>query len=112
MNCFRFPDRDTFRALADAEGLLTEDGELIACGHIHAIDEVGIISRGGEWDPETGEVIVPPTIINGWHVNFLGDPPPAWDAFLVVVNHPSRVFLGGATHAPKTAILEAIAQLP
>lgn len=111
MYCFRFPDRETFRTLAAAEGLLTEDGELVTCSHTHAIDEVGIITRGGAWDPETGEELESPTVLDGWHVNFAGDPPPDWDEFLVVVNHPARIFAGGATQAPETEILEEIAAL-
>ena len=113
MNCYRFPDRDTFRALAAAEGLIAtdEDGNetLITGGHGWALDEVGLIHEGGEWDPETGEVITPPTVLDGWHVNAIGIAPEAWDEFLVVVNSPVRVFFGGPTQAPPTEILEEIA---
>lgn len=111
MNCYRFPDRETFRALAAAEGLLTDEGALISCTHDYAIDEVGLISRGGQLDPESGEAITPPTVLDGWHVNTQGLAPEAWDEFLCVVNHPSRVFLGGATQAPETEILEEIIAL-
>ena len=109
MNCYRFPSRAKFRSLAAAEGLLTEDDELITNSHSHAIDEVGIISKGGEYDPETGEVITPPTVLSGWHVNITVDlAPEAWDRYLVVVNHPTHVFFGGPKQAPDTAILEAM----
>lgn len=111
MLCYRFPDRDTFRALATTEGLTTEDDDLITCTHDYAIDEVGIISRGGQWDPETGEVIEPPEVLDGWHVNTQNLAPEAWDQYLCVVNHPARVFAGGATRAPETEILEKIATL-
>lgn len=111
MLCYRFPDRDTFRTLAAAEGLVNASGQLILCSHTHSLDEVGIILRGGEWDMETGDTITPPTVLDGWHVNVQGIAPPAWDAFLVVVNHPSRVFAGGAKQAPDTAVLEEIAAL-
>jgi hypothetical protein len=97
MNCYRFQSRAQFRTLAAAEGLLTEDGELITASHAVAIDEVGIIA--------TGDIV-----LSGWHVNVVGDlAPEAWDRYLVVVNHPARVFFGGATQAPDTATLEAIA---
>jgi hypothetical protein len=109
MNCYKFQSRAKFRSLAAAEGLLTEDGELITNSHTHAIDEIGVISKGGKYDPETGEVITPPTALTGWHVNTTGDlAPEPWDRYLVVVNHPSRVFFGGPTQAPDTPILEAM----
>lgn len=109
MFCFRFPDRDTFRTLAAAEGLVTDDGELISCTHDYAIDEVGVIYHGGTYD-EQGEVIEPPVAIPGWHVNST-IAPEAWDPYLIVVNSAARVFLGGATQAPDTATLEEIAAL-
>ena len=92
MYCFRFQSRAQFRALAAAEGLLTEDDELITASHTHAIDEIGTIYEGGEYDPETGEVIVAPTVLDGWHVNFQGVLPDGWDEFLVTPNDPYRVF--------------------
>jgi hypothetical protein len=109
MNCYKFTSRAKFRTLAKSQGLLTDDGELITASHTHAIDEVGIITKGGEYDPETGEVITPPTVLAGWHVNTTGDlAPEAWDQYLVVVNHPARTFFGGPTQAPDTPILEEI----
>jgi len=109
MYCYRFNSRNQFRTLAAAEGLLTEDDELITNSHTHALDEIGIITEGGEYDPETGEVITPPTPLIGWHVNVIGDlAPEAWDQYLVVVNHPTRTFFGGPTQAPDTATLEAM----
>jgi hypothetical protein len=92
MYCFRFNSRKQFRTLAAAEGLITEDGELITASHTFAIDEVGTITKGGEYDPETGEVITPPTVISGWHVNYAGEPPEAWQQYLIHPSHPNRVF--------------------
>jgi hypothetical protein len=108
MYCYRFNTRNQFRSLAAAEGLLTEDDELITNSHTHAIDEIGIIYEGGTYDAE-GEVITPPVALSGWHVNTQGLAPEAWDQFLVVVNSPSRVFFGGPASAPDTATLEAMA---
>lgn len=34
----------------------------------NAIDDVGVISKGGEWDAE-GNVITMPTVLSGYHVN-------------------------------------------
>lgn len=111
--CYRFPDRDTFRALAAAEGLVVtdEDGaeRLITDSHTYALVEVGIITVGGSYDPETGDVLELPTVLEGFHVNSLNLAPEAWDEYLVIVNHPRNVFAGGPTQAPDTATLEAIA---
>ena len=108
MFCFRFPDRETFRSLAEAEGLITLTGELITASHTHAIDEVGTIYEDGSYDPETGEVLTPPVALDGWHVNAMGIAPEAWDPYLCIVNHPARVFAGGPTQAPATDVLEEI----
>jgi hypothetical protein len=113
MNCYRFPDESTFLALAAAEGLIAtdEDGNetLITSSHTHSIDPVGVIYEGGTYDEE-GEVIDPPLALDGYHVNTMGLAPEAWDEFLVVVNSPARVFLGGPTQAPSTDVLEQITQ--
>ena len=109
MNCYKFPTRAKFRSLAAAEGLLNEDDELILTTHNYAIDEVGVISKGGKYDPETGEVITTPVTLPGYHVNVTGDlAPEGWDRYLVVVNHARNVFFGGPTQAPDTPILEAM----
>ena len=109
MYCFRFPTRNQFRTLAAAEGLITDDDELITASHTFAVDEVGTIYEGGEYDPD-GEVITPPVALSGYHVNTIGLAPEAWDQYLVVVNSPARVFLGGPTQAPDSATLEAMNQ--
>jgi hypothetical protein len=67
-------------------------GTLIAYTHDRAIDVVGVITRGGEWNPETGAVIVAPTVLDGWHVNFCGNLPNGWEEFLVEPTNPYRVF--------------------
>jgi hypothetical protein len=104
--CHRFPDQETFLTLAAAEGLV-QDGQLITGGHEWAIDPVGVITEGGTYNAQ-GEVISPSTVIPGFHVNALGIAPEAWDEFLVVVNSPARVFLGGPTQAPTSDILEEL----
>jgi hypothetical protein len=92
MHCYKFQSRTQFRTLAEAEGLITDDGELITASHTFAIDEIGTITKGGQYDPETGEVITPPTVRSGWHVNYVGEPPEAWAQYLVTPQHPSRVW--------------------
>jgi hypothetical protein len=41
-------------------------------------------------------------------VNYAGEPPEAWDSYLIVVNHASQIFFGGSSQAPETPILEEI----
>jgi hypothetical protein len=91
MYCFRFNSRNQFRTLAAAEGLLTEDDELITASHTHAIDEIGVIYEGGTYDAE-GEVITPPTALPGWHVNYQGELPEGWEAYAVFPQNPVRVW--------------------
>jgi len=105
MYCYRFNSRNQFRTLAAAEGLLTEDDELITASHTFAIDEIGTLYEGGTYDAD-GEVITPPVALAGWHVNYAGEPPEAWDPYLIVVNSASRIFFGGPTQAPSDDILE------
>lgn len=63
--------------LLESAGLqvASDDGYFPADGV--SIYHVGVISTGGEWDEE-GNEIVPPTVIDGWHVNLrLRDEPTA-----------------------------------
>jgi hypothetical protein len=106
MYCYRFNSRNQFRTLAAAEGLVV-DNELITASHTFAIDEIGTLYEGGTYDAE-GVVITPPVALTGWHVNYAGDPPEAWDSHLVIVNSASRIFFGGPTQAPSDDILEAM----
>jgi len=108
MYCFRFNSRNQFRTLAAAEGLVTEDDELITASHTFAIDEIGTLYEGGTYNAD-GEVITPPVALAGWHVNYAGEPPEAWDAHLIIVNSASRIFFGGPTQAPSDDTLEEMA---
>ncbi len=88
----RFPDEATgMAALADYR---TEDDAWITASHSHALDVVGVITIGGEYDPESGDVLVPPTVLDGWHVNYIGELPEDWDAYVVSPEQPVRVFAG------------------
>jgi hypothetical protein len=59
----------------------------------HAIDVIGVITRGGEYDPETGDVIVAPEVLDGWHVNYQGVLPDGWEQYAVSPENPVRVWL-------------------
>ena len=87
----RFPDADAWTAAASEAGFMADD-TLVAYTHDRAIDVVGTITRGGKYDPETGDVIVAPTVLAGFHVNYSEDLPEAWEEFLVAPEQPYRVF--------------------
>jgi len=87
----KFPDEETSLAKLKAAGFINEDNEIITASHSHAIDVVGIISQSGEYEPD-GTVIVEPTPVEGWHVNYLGELPSGWESYLVTPTSPVRVF--------------------
>ena len=87
----RFPNESAWTAAASEAGFMVDD-TLAAYTHDHAIDVVGEISRGGEYDPETGAVIVAPTVLPGFHVNYSGVLPEIWAEFVVEPAAPYRVF--------------------
>lgn len=89
---FRFPDEVTGRIELDNAGLLDADGEPITASHTHALDVIGEIRVGGEWDPETCEVITEPTLLEGWHVNYIGELPEGWEQYVVSPVNPVRVW--------------------
>ena len=88
---FRFPDEAIGTAALDDAGLLNEDGGFITASHTHSLDVIGQISRGGEWDDE-GNVITPPTMLDGWHLNYVGNLPDGWEEFAVYPANPVRVW--------------------
>jgi hypothetical protein len=92
----RFPDESTAMSELRQHGFVqnNEQGEevVITASHQWAIDCIGTITRGGEYDPETGDVIVAPEVLDGWHVNFAGELPDGWDEFVVTPANPHRVF--------------------
>lgn len=92
----RFPDEATGMAALGAAGLMVVDPDTgeqrpILASHSHALDIIGPIYVGGSWDAE-GNVIEPATLLPGWHVNFIGELPDGWDAYLVEPKRPKRVF--------------------
>ena len=88
---FRFPDAAIGMAALDDADLLDDDLNPITASHNHALDVVGIITRGGEWDEE-GNVITEPTVLDGWHVNYRGEVPDEWLQYAVEPASPARVW--------------------
>ena len=93
---FKFPDEETgWQKLAEA-GLtsISEDGKLvpITASHTHALDVIGPIYTGGSYDPESGDVIEPPVLLEGWHINYIGPLPDGWEQYAVRPKNPKRVF--------------------
>ena len=96
---FRFTDEAAWLTAArdagfmvtvtDEEGNETE--QLQAYTASRAVDVVGIITEGGEWD-EDGNETVAPTVLPGYHVNYLGELPDGWGAFEVKPSTPHRVW--------------------
>lgn len=89
----RFPDEAT------AIGKLGEyraDGQWITASHTHALDPIGaVVLVQAVIDPETGDVITPATVDDGFHVNLrilAGDAPDGLDAYIVTPNQPARVW--------------------
>jgi hypothetical protein len=54
---------------------------------------IGPIYKGGTFDPDTGEVITPPVLLSGWHVNYVGELPEGWAEYAVSPEQPARVWL-------------------
>ena len=92
---FRFTDEATWLTAAKAAGFMGTDEEgnevLVQYTHDRAIDVIGTITEGGEWD-EDGNEIVAPTAIAGWHVNYLGNLPEGWGDYEVSPESPHRIF--------------------
>ena len=96
---FRFTDEAAWLTAArdagfmvtvtDEEGNETE--QLQAYTANRAVDVIGVITEGGEWD-EDGNEVVAPTVLPGWHVNYVGELPTGWEQYEVTPTTPSRVF--------------------
>jgi hypothetical protein len=99
----RFPSQSTGMAALAAAGFITTDESgasvVITASHTHALDVIGTITTGGQYNATTGAVITPPTTLAGWHVNYIGALPAGWDQHTVTVRTPYRVFAGTLAQA-------------
>jgi len=57
------------------------------------MDVVGVITEGGEYDPETGEELVAPTTLPGFHINLIGEVPEELEQYEIFPETPVRKFL-------------------
>lgn len=87
----KFPNEKTAIQLLEKAGFLDEYKNIISCTHNYAIDVVGVITKGGEYDEE-GNVITQPITLSGWHINYVGELPRDWEQYLVSPEEPVRVF--------------------
>ena len=103
----RFPSQEVWKQAAQAVGILnvvnvgTEEQPDLQeqwsyYTHEWACDEVGTIyDDNGVYDPDTGEVVTPPTPMEGWHINFKADSLPSpLESYLVSPQSPYRKFAG------------------
>lgn len=88
---FRFTDEAAWLTAAKAAGFIDELDKLRAYTADHAIDVVGVITEGGEWDEEGNEVVAP-TTLPGFHVNYIGNLPEGWEQYEVTPKKPFQVF--------------------
>ena len=115
----RFPSEEVWKQAAEAVGIRTNNpilveqesidpdtGDIIPAvyednwswhyyTHEWAVDEIGIIyNDDGVYDPDTGELVTPPTPMEGWHVNVKSAEDIDWSGFTVNPESPYRKFAG------------------
>lgn len=108
----RFPDQTTWETLGKELGLYTEmevpapteeDPNATEMQWVwdiqsrtHAIDNIGTIwNDDAVYDEETGELITPPTAMEGYHVNYkCGELPASLTSYEVHPENPYRKFAG------------------
>lgn len=76
----RFSDEAEAQLAFEAAGLYVPaqdqlDAYYVTSGHGFALDILGTLYEGGIYDPETGDVIEPPTPLQGWHANYRSQEP-------------------------------------
>lgn len=91
MQPFYLKFADEAQAIAALAQFRAED-RWIDASLTHALDVVGTISTGGQWDAE-GSEIEAPTVLDGYHINLMiGVLPSELEQYTVTPATPSRVF--------------------
>ena len=95
----RFPSQEAWEQAATAVGVLSvvdDEQQWSYYTHDWAVDDVGVIyNDDGVYDLETGDVITPPTPMDGWHVNYKGGARTEFDQYIITPLNPYRKFAGG-----------------
>jgi len=95
----RFPSQEAWEQAATAVGVLSvvdDQQQWSYYTHDWAVDDVGVIyNDDGVYDLETGDVITPPTPMDGWHVNYKGGARTEFDQYIITPLNPYRKFAGG-----------------
>lgn len=78
----KFPDEATAQTALEAAGIYVapignNPGYYKQADIGWAFDPIGTITRGGVYDQETGEELTPPTVLDGWHANYIGESLPS-----------------------------------
>lgn len=78
----KFPDEAEAQAALEAAGIYVPEignnpGYYRQADVGWAFDPIGTITKGGVYDQVTGEELVPPTVLEGWHANYVGDTLPS-----------------------------------
>ena len=89
----RFDDRSAFLSACHNAGFTVFENE-IGTTEDCALDDIGALYEGGDFDGE-GNVITPPTLLPGYHVNMAwkGEVHPAFQASLITPKNPKRLWL-------------------
>jgi hypothetical protein len=95
----KFPDEVTAQTALEPAGIYvapTGNNEEYyrQADHAWAFDTIGIITKGGVCDQETGEELIAPTVLEGWHANYVGELPEGLEDYLVFPENPVRKFAG------------------
>jgi hypothetical protein len=95
----RFPDEPTAQEALEPAGIYVPEignnpGFYRQADHGWAFDPIGTITEGGVYDQETGEELIAPTVLEGWHANYAGGLPEGLEDFLVFPENPVRRFAG------------------
>lgn len=74
----KFPDEATAQTALETAGIYVapignNPGYYKQADIGWAFDLIGTITEGGVYDIETGEELTPPTILDGWHANYIGE---------------------------------------
>lgn len=74
----KFPDEATAQDALEEAGIYVQPignnpGYYKQAAIGWAFDPIGTITEGGVYDIQTGEELVPPTVLDGWHANYVGE---------------------------------------